>query len=58
MKHIDYKTFNSVQSVGHNPNEDRYNYIQEKVGKMVRENAIFFTYYYLIVISCEWIQLT
>ena len=35
MKHIDYKTFNSIQAVGTNPMEDRYNLIQEKVGEKV-----------------------
>ena len=35
MKHIDYKTFNSIQAIGLTPKEDRYNYLQEKVGKVV-----------------------
>ena len=35
MKHIDYKTFNSVQAIGQNPTEDRYNVLQEKVAQMV-----------------------
>ena len=35
MKHIDYKTFNSIQAIGLSPKEDRYNYLQEKVGKVV-----------------------
>ena len=35
MKHISYKTFNSIQAVGQNPMEDRYNFVQDKIGKLV-----------------------
>ena len=40
MKHIDYKTFNSVQAVGQNPTEDRYNALQEKVALSVSESKV------------------
>jgi len=40
MKHIDYKTFNSVQAVGQNPTEDRYNALQEKVAKSLSDEPI------------------
>jgi len=38
MKHISYKTFNSIQAVGQNPMEDRYNFVQEKIGKLMRDD--------------------
>lgn len=40
MKHIDYKTFNSVQAIGQNPTEDRYNVLQEKVAQMLKDEPI------------------
>lgn len=38
MKHISYKTFNSIQAVGQNPMEDRYNFVQDKIGKLMRDD--------------------
>jgi len=40
MKHIDYKTFNSVQAVGQNPTEDRYNALQEKVALSLNSEPV------------------
>ena len=42
MKHISYKTFNSIQAVGQNPMEDRYNFVQEKIGKLVSVFPVLF----------------
>ena len=35
MKHIDYKTFNSIQQVNNSDTEERYNYLQGKVAEAV-----------------------
>jgi len=58
MKHIDYKTFNSVQSVGHNPNEDRYNYIQEKVGKMLHDETVGILLTFIVLFSGDFCVLS
>lgn len=35
MKHIDYKTFNSIQQVNSSETEQRYNFLQGKVAEAV-----------------------
>ena len=37
MKHIDYKTFNSIQAVANPATETRYNFLQTKVADIVRD---------------------
>ena len=37
MKHIDYKTFNSIQQVNNSDTEVRYNFLQGKVAAAVRK---------------------
>jgi hypothetical protein len=37
MKHIDYKTFNSIQQVNNSETELRYNFLQSKVAEAVSE---------------------
>ena len=37
MKHIDYKTFNSIQTVEDNRVETRYGELQSRVASLVRE---------------------
>ena len=38
MKHIDYKTFNSIQTVANPAVESRYSFLQAKVAELVRES--------------------
>ena len=37
LKHIDYKTFNSIQQVNNSDTEVRYNFLQGKVAAAVRK---------------------
>ena len=37
MKHIDYKTFNSIQAVANPAVESRYNFLQTKVADLVKQ---------------------
>ena len=39
MKHIDYKTFNSIQAVANPATESRYNFLQTKVADLVNNLA-------------------
>lgn len=57
MKHIDYKTFNSIQAVGQSNTEDRYNYIQEKVGKMLFDDTINILLTFVILFSADFCML-
>jgi len=57
MKHIDYKTFNSIQAVGTNPMEDRYNLIQEKVGEKLCDEAVIILLSYIILFSSDFCSL-
>ena len=38
MKHIDYKTFNSIQTVANPAVESRYSFLQAKVAELVRKS--------------------
>ena len=39
MKHIDYKTFNSIQAVANPAVESRYGTLQSKVAELVRKHC-------------------
>jgi len=58
MKHIDYKTFNSIQAVGSNPKEDRYNLIQEKVGSKLVDEAVVILLTCVILFSGDFCSLS
>ena len=54
MKHIDYKTFNSIQTVANAEVESRYSALQKRVAGLVSDGKnifkIFFTHFFL---SCQ-----
>jgi len=54
MKHIEYKNFNSIQTVHQSPKEDRYKYILEKVGKSLHDNTIIVLLTHVVLFSSDF----
>jgi hypothetical protein len=53
LKHIDYKTFNSIQAITDTPSELRYNYLQEKVAQQLGDDVIPILLTYIILFSTD-----
>jgi len=58
MKHIDYKTFNSIQQVNNNEVETRYNYLQKKVGEGIVDDITTILLTYIILFSVDFCPLS
>lgn len=57
LKHIDYKTFNSIQTITDSATEVRYNYLQEKVAQQLGDDVIPILLTYIILFSCDMTSL-
>lgn len=61
LKHIDYKTFNSIQTITDSATEVRYNFLQEKVAQQVSpelgDDVIPILLTYIILFSCDMTSL-
>jgi len=57
MKHIDYKTFNSIQAVANPATEMRYNQLQTKVAELVTDDIIVILITYIILFSVDFCNL-
>jgi hypothetical protein len=53
LKHIDYKTFNSIQTITDSSTEVRYNYLQEKVAQQLQDDVIPILLTYIILFSAD-----
>jgi len=51
LKHIDYKTFNSIQTITDSNVEIRYNYLQEKVAQQLGDDVVPILLTYIILFS-------
>jgi len=58
MKHIDYKTFNSIQQVNNSEIELRYNFLQGKVAKVMDDSIVVTVLTYIILFSIDFCTLT
>jgi len=58
MKHIDYKTFNSIQQVNNSEIELRYNFLQGKVVKVMDDSIVVTVLTYIILFSIDFCTLT
>lgn len=54
MKHIDYKTFNSIQQVNNSETEVRYNFLQGKVAEAIGDEIITTLLTYIILFSIDF----
>jgi len=54
MKHIDYKTFNSIQQVNNSETEVRYNFLQGKVAAAIGDEIITTLLTYIILFSIDF----
>jgi len=54
MKHIDYKTFNSIQQVNNSEVEVRYNYLQGKVAEAIGDDIVTTLLTYIILFSIDF----
>lgn len=54
MKHIDYKTFNSIQQVNNSDTEERYNYLQGKVAEAIGDEIVVTLLTYIILFSMDF----
>lgn len=54
MKHIDYKTFNSIQQVNNSETELRYNFLQGKVAEAIGDEIITTLLTYIILFSVDF----
>ena len=55
MKHIDYKTFNSIQTVANAEVESRYSALQKRVAGLVSDGKNIFKHFFHLnfVLSCQ-----
>jgi len=54
MKHIDYKTFNSIQQMNNSETELRYNYLQSKVADVIGDSITTTLLTYIILFSIDF----
>lgn len=57
MKHIDYKTFNSIQVVSNPATESRYNFLQSKVANLITDDVSIILITYIILFSVDFCSL-
>jgi len=57
MKHIDYKTFNSIQAVANPATESRYNFLQTKVADIITDDITTILVTYIILFSVDFCPL-
>jgi len=57
MKHIDYKTFNSIQAVANPATESRYNFLQTKVADLITDDITTILITYIILFSVDFCPL-
>jgi len=57
MKHIDYKTFNSIQAVANPAVESRYNFLQTKVADLITDDITTILITYIILFSVDFCTL-
>jgi len=57
MKHIDYKTFNSIQAVANPATETRYNFLQTKVADIITDDITTILVTYIILFSVDFCPL-
>jgi len=58
MKHIDYKTFNSIQSISNPMIESRYQYLQAKVASSIPDDICIILTTYIILFSTDFCNLS
>jgi len=58
MKHIDYKTFNSIQAIANPATEARYNFLQCKVADSMPDDVCIILVTYIILFSTDFCQLS
>merc|ERR1719350_1330766 len=58
MKHIDYKTFNSIQAIANPATEARYNYLQCKVADSIPDDVCIILVTYIILFSTDFCLLS
>lgn len=58
LKHIDYKTFNSIQQVNNNEVESRYNDLQSKVAEGIGDDISTILLTYIILFSVDFCPLS
>jgi len=58
MKHIDYKTFNSIQAIANPATEARYNYLQCKVADSIPDDVCIILITYIILFSTDFCLLS
>merc|ERR1719270_1932811 len=58
MKHIDYKTFNSIQAIANPATEARYNYLQCKVADSIPDDACIIFITFSILFSTDFCLLS
>merc|ERR1740128_895554 len=56
MKHIDYKTFNSIQQVNNTETELRYNFLQGKVAEAIGDQIVAVLLTYIILFSNDFLK--
>lgn len=57
MKHIDYKTFNSIQHISNPAVEARYNFLQTRVADLITDDITTILITYIILFSGDFVQL-
>jgi len=57
MKHIDYKTFNSIQAVANPATESRYNFLQSRVADLITDDITTILITYIILFSVDFCSL-
>eukprot|EP00090_Calanus_glacialis_P025704 TRINITY_DN4030_c0_g1_i1.p1 TRINITY_DN4030_c0_g1~~TRINITY_DN4030_c0_g1_i1.p1 ORF type:complete len:800 (+),score=137.49 TRINITY_DN4030_c0_g1_i1:357-2756(+) len=57
MKHIDYKTFNSIQAVANPATESRYNFLQTKVADLITDDITTILITYIVLFSVDFCPL-